>query len=258
MKKIVVFLLSVLFVTGCTNKISLNMELLKKEINSLTSNDFDINEVIEKLESKELGYFTDLNSLYLSDLEQINVDSSYVSDMLFRVKQGGEPAYIIIKPTDGNKEKLTEQLESYVVNYLYEVNEYEGYLIYLFDSNKQEILEQIKKIEEPLFKDSYYVNDNSFEKMIGFNPKGISEYLISIPIESSVERYFIIKPKTNYKRLIKAEMKKYFNKLSEEWSSNEETSLIENRMEKEYGDYLVYIISKDNDSVFKVIKESKK
>lgn len=258
MKKIVVFLVSIFFITGCGNKAKLDMSKIKTNIDNLTSNEFDINQVVEKIESEELGYFDNLHYFYMSDLERINVDSNYVSQMLFRVKQTEEPAYIIIKPTDNNKEKLQEQLKNYLVSYSYEVNEYEDYLIYLFDDNKKEVLNQIKKTKKPLFSSSYEINTNNFKQTLGFELDGIDEYLISISIDSNVERYFIIKPKKNYKRIIKEKMKKYFEVLEEEWSSTDDVSLIKNHLEKEYGEYLIYVVSKDNDSVFKVIEDSKK
>ena len=49
-------------------------------------------------------------------------------------------------------------------------------------------------------------------------------------------------------------------KLEQQWQTYlpDQYELVKNRLEKEYGEYLIYIISTDNDLVFKEIKQHKK
>ena len=47
--------------------------------------------------------------------------------------------------------------------------------------------------------------------------------------------------------------------LEEQWSTYlpDQYELVENRLEEEYGEYLIYIISNDNELVLKTIKNCK-
>ena len=72
--------------------------------------------------------------------------------------------------------------------------------------------------------------------------------------------YFIIKPKKENSEDVQKAVDKYMVDLEEQWKTYlpDQYELVKNRLEEKYGDYLIYIISTDNDLVFDTIKASKK
>ena len=69
----------------------------------------------------------------------------------------------------------------------------------------------------------------------------------------------VVKPAEGKKDKVKEALDNYFKTEEQKWSTYlpAEYEIIKNRKYEEIGDYLVYIVSTDNDKVLETIKNSK-
>jgi len=67
--------------------------------------------------------------------------------------------------------------------------------------------------------------------------------------------YIVVKPAEGKKESVKKTIDNYMTNLENQWATYlpEQYELIKNRMEKEYGDYLIYIATTDNEKVYNAI-----
>lgn len=101
----------------------------------------------------------------------------------------------------------------------------------------EESLKNMNDIDKSVLTDTYELDLNN-----------IDEY--SIKQNMNGDFYAIIK--TSNKKKVKDDMDNMFEKIKtfNEAYSPERLQLLENRLEKEIGDYLIYIIAEDQDSIY--------
>ena len=99
--------------------------------------------------------------------------------------------------------------------------------------------------EEP-----YNVNTDNFEEAL------FETSLMNV----HASMYIVIKPKEGKKEEVKKDMKNFMEKYSENWSTYlpDQYEMVKNRLETNVGDYLVYVVSEDNNAVLEAIKNAKK
>ena len=132
-----------------------------------------------------------------------------------------------------------------------------SYLVYIMTDNSSDILNSIKDSKENIFGALMEVNDETLESQFNINKSDVKEYLIKVPMMiTSSNSYIIIKPVDGKKDEVKEKIDEYMTKLEKQWETYlpEQYELVKNRLEKEYGDYLIYIVSSNNDLVFETIK----
>ena len=95
------------------------------------------------------------------------------------------------------------------------------------------------------------------EALTGVKVDDVDEFLVKNSVMTQASSYFILKPTEGKKDAVKDAMDKYMETLEENWKTYlpDQYELVKNRLEEEYGDYLVYIISTDNELVYKTIKK---
>lgn len=98
------------------------------------------------------------------------------------------------------------------------------------------------------------VSDSTLVDLYEFDLDKMSEYVIKQ--NSDGDLYAIIK--TDDKVAVKKKMNEYFDKLKEfnQSYSPERLEILENRLEKEIGDYLIYIVAEDSDKIYNDILDS--
>ena len=129
----------------------------------------------------------------------------------------------------------------------------------LVDIDTTKVGEKLKEFS--YFSDSNSLNDEDLIEGYGIETKVMSEY--AIYISSSVNdpsMYIVAKPVENKKSVLEYQIKEMFSKYLSSYSDYypEAVPMIENRLEKEYNGYLIYIISTDNDAVYNKILECNK
>lgn len=262
----------VLFLGGCGEKnVQLDLSKMGTELEQMRMNQFELSDVVLNVEFTGEPTFGDMQDIYEdSFLEKLSVNKDYVERYLVRKSATNEDIYMIFKPKEGNKEALKAQVDAYfkaqenaskdAVKTKYEnrkVEEYEGYLIYIVSDHNEEVLNRIKGSKQSVFGDLVDVTEEMLTENFDLNKDLLEEYQIKLPIMNvQANSYYILKPKKGNKDTVKAKMDAYFKKLEDQWSTYlpEQYALVQNRMEKEYGGYLIYIISNDNTTVFEKIK----
>lgn len=263
MKKINLIVVTLLcfFLVGC-GSVELDLNKVSENLNTLTTGNFDLLTAVENVEMNS-DYFGDLVNVYDFDLEAMGINKEIVENMAFRLDSNNNPAYIIIKAINGKKEELKNQIDEYL-NKFTDLNklesEYEGYLIYLFSDKNEEILKTIKNSKEKVFGMLMNVESSDLETLTGINPEDLDEFLVKNSVITKANSYYILKPKAGREAKVEEAMNTYMNKLESQWATYlpDQYELVKNRLEKEYGNYLIYIISNNNKLVFETIKSSKK
>ena len=97
--------------------------------------------------------------------------------------------------------------------------------------------------------------DNYYKNNIKVDSDNFDKYIMRLNPDNK-QLYFIILPKEGTKETIKKEFKAYFEEL-ENKSTGDIKNNISNRLEEEYEDYLIYIVSdENNEDIFKLMKSS--
>lgn len=262
---------------GCGKEnVKIDLKKVDEEILNLTGDEFDLSYVemnVTDLEREPL--FENFMSLYSFDLDtMMNVNSEYIEEM-----SGGKELddnriemYLVIKPIDGKKEILKNDLDAYFSNLKLTVaeenkillekmkyEEYEGHMIYIVSSKADEIMERIKESKPHLYGMMVELNDETLESLLDINPEDLEEYLVQLPMITQSSTYMILKPVEGKKQVVKEKLDHYFNEQEEQWKTYlpDQYEIIKNRTYKEIGDYMIYVSSSDNDKVIETIKKNK-
>lgn len=122
----------------------------------------------------------------------------------------------------------------------------------------------LPNIKEAIENDSEFFTELEDIEFDIFNPEYFDEYLLrrekSDVNAVSLNSYMIIKPSEDKKDLLEEQIDLYYKNLLEEYNQKEDASEeikahLQNVMKQEYEGYLIYILSNDNDAVWKKIKE---
>lgn len=273
MKKIILCLtliIATMVLTACGKEnVSLNLKDLSSKLDNLKGEEFDrftaaniINEKIEGL--KEIyDYEYDFK-------ENFGLNSEDIEFYTIAMNEDNMDMFLFIQPLEDKKNDVKLALDNYFSKL--EKNENQeiankaknksytqigSYLVYIMTDNSSDILNSIKDSKENIFGALMEVNDETLESQFNINKSDVKEYLIKVPMMiTSSNSYIIIKPVDGKKDEVKEKIDEYMTKLEKQWETYlpEQYELVKNRLEKEYGDYLIYIVSSNNDLVFETIK----
>ncbi len=133
--------------------------------------------------------------------------------------------------------------------------EYGNHLIYIVGNNSATILEQIKETKKKIFSNMIELEKEEVEKKLDISSDMIEEYLFGISDKlNNATQYLIIKTKDSTN--VRQKIHNYFEELEQEWKTknSKQYELLKNRMEKQLGNYLIYIVSSENKMAFKMIE----
>ena len=115
-------------------------------------------------------------------------------------------------------------------------------------------VDNTESIIESNLKNMQEVDEESLKDVYGLNLDLMEVHIIKQNTDGDL--YAIIKTKEKTK--VKNDMKKYFEKI-EKFNANyspERLEILDNRVEKEIGDYLIYIVAKDANGIYNNIVKS--
>lgn len=115
-------------------------------------------------------------------------------------------------------------------------------------------VDNTKSIIESDLKNMQEVADDSLKDVYGLNLDLMEEHIVKQNTDGDL--YAIIK--TSEKSKVKNDMTKYFEKI-QEFNTNyspERLEILNNRVEKEIGDYLIYIVAENADEIYNNIVKS--
>lgn len=133
---------------------------------------------------------------------------------------------------------------------------------------------QIGKDGLESFKDLMILDDNTLGTELGLTLNDVENYIAAVPTALDSRLYIIIKPKSGSEEKVKKAISIYFDNIEqrlgdgtslgdnateeEKKLQEEKIKMVQNHLEKQVNGYYVYIISSDNDAVFKVVENNLK
>ncbi len=273
MKKIILCLtliIATMVLTACGKEnVSLNLKDLSSKLDNLKGEEFDrftaaniINEKVDGLK--------DIYDYEYDFKENFGFDSEDIEFYTIAMNEENMDMYLFLQPLKDKKEDVKNALDNYFSELENSDNQeiankaknksytqIGSYLVYIMTDNSSDILNSIKDSKENIFGALMEVNDETLESQFNINKSDVKEYLIKVPMMiTSSNSYIIIKPVDGKKDEVKEKIDEYMTKLEKQWETYlpEQYELVKNRLEKEYGDYLIYIVSSNNDLVFETIK----
>lgn len=275
MKKKIFILLSliaIVLLTGCTN-VDLDLEKVKESITGLKEDKIEVSLVYGEVTSKE--EYQSLEYIYEFDYEKYNFNIDDLEEFSFGYNKENKDFYIIFKAKDSKEKTVKDSIKSFVENLKkdesdkdileklndYELKEEDGYIIAVAADSTSDLLKIIKNSKNPIFANMIEVPVESIEDTLGIKEDQVEEFLMETPMMIvRSDTYIIVKPSEGNKKAVKEKIDEYMANLEAQWETYlpAQYELVKNRLEKELGDYLVYIVSIDNDLVYKTIKDCKK
>ena len=268
LKKFLLATVCLSFVTGCGNEnVDLDLEKVKEEISNLKSDEISVSTVYDNVYNEVEG----LEMIYDFDFdEKFGLNKDNIESYSVGMNSENKDMYFVIKPLEGKKEEIKNELKTYFDNLLAtetdedlknkissrKETELNGLLIYVVTNNNEKVYETIINTKDHLFGMLMDVNDEMLTQMFNINKEDVEEYLISIPmmmVQSNM--YLIVKPVEGKENVVKEALDTYMENGEKEGANYlpDQKEMFENRLEKEYGGYLIYIVSTDNEKVYNAI-----
>jgi hypothetical protein len=250
--------LSIFTFTGCGNKVELNLDEVQTELEKLTNDKFSFNAIQLSAENNEYFYDEDI---YDTE-EEFGLTYEYFDQIIARKNSETEEKYVVIKPVKqaGSEEKIIDIMEKYTKKQKLETKyeKYQDYSIYVIGNKPEEMMKRIKDSKSPIFQSLIEIKKPDLENLMGVKESWVEESLVmnsAIIVNSNL--YFIIKPKKENLEDVQKAVDKYMVDLEEQWKTYlpDQYELVKNRKFEKLGDYLVYIVSEDNDLVYNKIKD---
>lgn len=127
-----------------------------------------------------------------------------------------------------------------------------GFMLVGCGSNMSSIdIDKTEDVIEKTLKNMTVIEDGTLTDVYGLDLSKMEEYVIKQNTDGDL--YAIIK--TNDKNLVKNDMDNYFDKIKQFNTaySPERLEILEDRLEKEIGDYLIYIVASDAQDIYNEI-----
>lgn len=261
MKKIMItgFLaISLFVVVGCSNSdkvIELNLSNIEENIENLNDGEFSltmVNTDIMTEYSETLTYIYDFEYEDYFNLDSNNVDGN---NSVVKYNKETKELLAIISATD--EEDVLSSMKDFCDDLNCSITDFEEYIIIVSSSDNDSVIEKIKNTTTPVFNEMMDVDAEFLESLTKIKESDLEEYLVKVPMMmTSSATYFILKPTEEAYDSVKNLMDDYMDSLEETWEMYlpDQYDLVKNRLEVSYGDYLIYIISSDNDLVLETIK----
>lgn len=251
MKKIIITVITLLAVTGCTDK-TINLKEAETNLDKLNDGKF----ALTMVDNTRLGYENELEYIYSFDYEKtfgLQEENVNVDNTLINYNKDTNELLAIIDQK--NKEKVKKEMDKFCNDKCY-TKTFKDYLVYIISDNEKEIFNNLKNVNTPIFNNMMKLDKEMFTNLTNIKSSSVEEFLFKKPkMMTSSSSYILIKPKKGQKEEIKEKMNDYMDSQLKTWEMYlpDQYELVKNRLEKEYSGYLIYIISSDNDLVYKEI-----
>lgn len=227
------------------------------QLKTLSYNIDDTENIIE--ESEAYGNLTDY---YTYDFEEeFKLNADYVEEYIIKYNSKSKEVFIVIKPTDEHDQDIKKTFDNFfksnnIKNYEY--LSYQEYQFFIASKNNTLVLSKIKQCQIRVFNPLKELKKADIEETLNISANLYDEALVKeAMLVSQNTGYYIFK--SNSKRHLKSIeklMDKYFSNKEEELKDDEtEYRLIKNRVKKINKNYIIYIVSYDNELVMELINE---
>ena len=267
----VILVISMTILTGCGNNVKLDLEKIRTELASLTSDNFSYESVQVNVNSLDNDEIYAMEAKY--NLADYGITEDNLEDYRFNLNPENKDLWVVLKPAEGKTDAVKSEMDAFIEKMkadedLKVVSKYtnaikdevEGYLIYIATTTQNDaILDKIKNSRDQIFGMMQEVTTDTIEATLGIQPSMVEEFLMQTPmmiVHSST--YIIVKPAKGQEENVKAKIEEYMKNLENQWSTYlpDQYEIVKNRLETNIGDYLVYIATKDNNKVLETIKNN--
>lgn len=267
MQKKITLLLCFLLWTGCASKPKeLELEKIKQELSELTIEQLNYANLAEVLELEDAKVYDQTEIV-----QELQLEETMYQQIFFSKTE--EKTYLIIEPILEAKEEVKKQIQNYWDKKIEESQTeeekslyqnrieqaYLNHLIYIVDKKGTKNLEKIKDNKIKVFPNMIDVSREELQDVIELNPSKLEAHAVAITDKlDTATTYIILKYKEE--NVVRKSMNDYFEKLEKEFEQKdvEQYQLIKNRLEKQIGNYLVYLVSKENEKAYQIIQKNYK
>ncbi len=255
MKKILLLAFIAISVTACGNEeVILDLDKINEEVTSVTTGEVNI----QGVDLDNLGVFGQMNYIYDFDFEDtFNLDSSIITEYNVRMSEDKKELMAIFKTTD--EDELTVVMDKYLEDYdNAEMYEFEGYIIYIASSDNAIVLDAIKSSEPLIYNSMLDLSNEQISDILNINVEDLEEYIIKLPaMATSAFTFMVVNPVDEKFDEVKEALDTYFSSQEDMWSTYlpDQYEYMKNRKEEVLGEYLVYIVSTNNDLVYDIVSE---
>lgn len=273
----VVLSMLLLILTGCgnSNVAELDMDKIKTNLENLKGDGFDIYTAEEEVRNSGIANFDMLETLYDFDFQEFGINPENITEYRFNMDKLNKDLWIVFLPVEGKEDTVKTETEAYIQKLIsdetdatikqklenYSFEEIDGYLVWVVSEDNNRILELTKNARANILPMMMDITSEMLQDSIGLDPASVTEFAIKTPaLITSSTTYMVVKPADGKKNEVKEALDNYMIALEEQWSTYlpEQYELVKNRLYKEYGDYLIYIVSSNNDLVYNTIIGSTK
>ena len=183
--------------------------------------------------------------------------------------------WIVFLPVEGMEDTVKTETEAYIQKLIsdetdatikeklknYSFEEIDGYLVWVVSEDNNRILELTRNAKANVLPMMMDITSDMLQDSIGLDPASVTEFAIETPaLITFSTTYMVVKPEDGKKNEVKEVLDNYMVALEEQWSTYlpAQHELVKNRMYKEYGDYLIYIVSENNELIYDTIINSTK
>ena len=274
---ILVLSLMLIALTGCGGEkvAELDMEKVKTNLENLKGEGFDIYTAEDEVRNSGIANFDMLETLYDFDFKEFGINPDNISEYRFNMDKLNKDMWIVFLPVEGMEDTVKTETEAYIQKLIsdetdatikeklknYSFEEIDGYLVWVVSEDNNRILELTKNAKANVLPMMMDITSDMLKDSIGVDPNSVTEFAIKTPaLITSSTTYMVVKPADGKKNEVKEVLDNYMVALEEQWSTYlpAQHELVKNRMYKEYGDYLIYIVSENNDLINDTIINSTK
>lgn len=269
---IILSLFAIVLLTGC-GKVDLDLGKVKESLTALKGEKIDSSIVYGEVNMNES--YQNLEYIYEFDYEKYGFNIDDLDEFSFGYDKNNKDFYVLFKAKEGKDKTVKKSVESFVeslkkdeenkdvLNKLenYKLENIDGYIVAVSVEDNDDLLKIIKDSKSPIFANMMEIPSESIEDVLGLKEEQVEEFLMATPMMIvRSDTYIIIKPSKGNKKIVEEKVEEYMTNLEKQWETYlpEQYELVKNRLEKKLGDYLIYVVSNDNDLVYKTIKDCKK
>lgn len=264
---VVLIVLVVIGVTTLNNKseyVKIDLTKADENIANIKSGTYDLTLAANSL-SENLDLMEEYPTLiYDFDLDNygINKDNILYTEgkIEFTMFATETTSFMMFKAVEGKEETLLKEVDKYYEGKEVLKSNIEGYTVYVDTKDNEQAIEILKTKGYSSIFNGLMAIDKETLNLVGLTSEDLVEYSINIPsfIVSS-EGYVIVKPAEGKKDKVKTALDAYYASEEQKWSTYlpAQYDLIKNRKVTAIGDYLVYIVSTQNDKVLDAINNAK-
>jgi len=262
MKKLILGLFSIsaiLLFAGCEEKEQVKLDLTKiaTELETLTTDEIDIHGIYVE----EMGVFGELSYVYDFDFEtKLGLNSELVTEYNVNYNEETKELLAVFKPAEGKTEEVKTALNTFMTGINAELTEVNGLLVYVNSTDNDTVINKVKEAKTKVFGMLMEVPTESIKDTLNIEATDVEEFLMRMPMMmTQSSTYIIVKPVDGKEEVVENAINEYMTKLENQWATYlpDQYELVKNRKVEKIGDYLVYIVSNNNDLVFNTISNNK-